>query len=138
MGGFRFATQPLKSRFDEKAFVTVAAKKQDGSVASLEALEELGIELDCEEVSRLDEQEAGFELVVASDRANATEEALTAQGYAVENSEVRLVPHHAVSLSAEEFRAVEKFYELVGEDEQFTQVHDNLEEEVQVQSQAAA
>lgn len=117
----------------------VSPTKADGSKVDVEVLEEAGIELDCEDVSKIEDREEGpvVELTVDSGKVNQVENSLTDQGYSVENSEIRLVAHHQVTLSQEEASVLEKFYELVGEDEDVTQIHDNVAEDVS-QQQATA
>lgn len=128
-GGVRLSASSLRNRFDEKGFIIVAPTKTDGSKVVLETLEEVGIELDCEDVSKLEDRDEGpvIEMTVDATKLNKVEAQLVEHGYNVENSEVRLIAHHFVSLSAEESASLEKLYELLGEDEDVTQIHDNIE-----------
>ncbi|CAD5220889.1 unnamed protein product [Bursaphelenchus xylophilus] len=139
-GGFRFSDSNLRTRFDEKGFVVVEPKKSDGSQITLDEMEEIGIELDCEEVVELEKRDDGIavELTVETRNLNKVEQALTDRGYVVENSQVRLIPQHAIPVSPEEMALIDKLYEQLGELEDVTQIHDNIEVNEEEQKSASA
>jgi transcriptional/translational regulatory protein YebC/TACO1 len=98
---------------------------------SLGEVEEIAIEVDCEEVNELkdDQEELGrcFELRFDLQNIAKLEEELKSKGFVVENIEQRLVPQYKITLPEDENAAVQKLYSLFQEYEDIKNIFDNLE-----------
>ncbi|KAE9553614.1 hypothetical protein FO519_003159 [Halicephalobus sp. NKZ332] len=127
IGAFRFATDSLRNRFEEKGVVRILPKDPSGKTLRVEDVEELAIELDCEEVTKVEEED-GDRLEFTTDASNLSkvETALTEKGFSVESAETELIAIHPVTLSEVESGVVEKFYEQLQEIEEVKQIYDNL------------
>ncbi|CAB3402238.1 unnamed protein product [Caenorhabditis bovis] len=127
VGGFRMAADGgVRTWFAEKGVVTVDAVK-DGKKIPMEQIEEAGIENDCEEVELVEEDGSEkYELLCEAKSLNSVESGLTKAGYAVLSSEVEFRALHPIELPEAESARVEKFYELLQEDEQVRQIFDNI------------
>lgn len=132
-GGFRFCTGPasIRQAFDEKGVIHVSPFK-DGQPISLEKMEELGIELDCEDVSFVvnESNENIYELICDYVNLRKIENELRSAGYSVVTADLQLRAKHTVPISIEDTAKVEKFYQFLQEDPEVKQVFDNLEPEV--------
>ncbi|CAD5215018.1 unnamed protein product [Bursaphelenchus okinawaensis] len=140
VGGFRMSDSSLKSRFEEKGKIVVEPKKSDGSLLTLEEMEEVGIELDCEEVVVFEKRDEGvaIELTVENGKMHKVESALGEKGYVVENSQVKLIPLHAIEVSEQDMDTINKFYEYMDEVDEVQQIHDNISESEDEQATATA
>uniref|UniRef100_A0AC34REI8 Uncharacterized protein n=1 Tax=Panagrolaimus sp. JU765 TaxID=591449 RepID=A0AC34REI8_9BILA len=128
IGSFRFAPDSLRNRFDEKGIVKIDSKTKDDKLVKLEDVEELAIELDCEDVSKVVEEEGEkFEFTTSPNNVTKVESALSDKGFKIEAAETELVAQHAISLSAADSALVEKFYESLQELEEVKQIYDNLQ-----------
>jgi translational activator of cytochrome c oxidase 1 len=138
IGHFRFAPDSLMSRFEEKGIIQIDGKKGEKEI-KVEDVEELAIELDCEEVVKIDEEDGPkLEFTTEIGNLNKVENALTEQGYTVELAEAQLIPLHPVPISDSDAAIVEKFYEQLQEIEEIKQIFDNVETSVPQQSAAVA
>lgn len=96
-------------------------------------VEEIGIELDCEEVEEVndvDSEEPGlrFELTFNLQNLQKLEDDLKAKGLEVETVEKRLIPQHRVLLAAGDDALVEKFYAaMMNEVPEVKNVFNNIE-----------
>uniref|UniRef100_A0A1I7ZX26 Translational activator of cytochrome c oxidase 1 n=1 Tax=Steinernema glaseri TaxID=37863 RepID=A0A1I7ZX26_9BILA len=128
-GGFRIAQDSIKNRFEEKGVVSTDIKVKDKEL-TLEQMEEIAIELDCEEVTKTEEEEgAKFELVCEPANLSKIESKLSAQGFTIEDARVELRALHPIPLGGADSERVEKFYELLQEDESVVNIFDNIESE---------
>ncbi|WKX99577.1 hypothetical protein Q1695_014450 [Nippostrongylus brasiliensis] len=127
VGGFRFASDAaaVQSWFVQKGVVNLKPTTKEGKL-SLEKAEEIGIELDCEDVSLVADDEVVFELVCAPEKVSKVENALVSKGLTVESAEVQFRPLHPIEIEAEDAVKVEKLYELLQEDESIRQIFDNI------------
>jgi transcriptional/translational regulatory protein YebC/TACO1 len=123
-GGFRMVNNSVSSQFIQKGVITVNASA--GPSKTIEHMEELAIEMECEEVEDLGE--GRFEFTCALENFSRTEKALTQKGFSVENAELQQHPLHPISLSEEDSSTVNKLFKVLGEDERIKQIYDNLEE----------
>uniref|UniRef100_A0A158P9H0 Transcriptional regulatory protein n=1 Tax=Angiostrongylus cantonensis TaxID=6313 RepID=A0A158P9H0_ANGCA len=82
VGGFRFASDPsaVQSWFQQKGIVNVKELAQ-GRPVPIEKMEEIGIELDCEDVSLVESDGRTFELVCESENLSKVESALADRGF---------------------------------------------------------
>uniref|UniRef100_A0A1I7XSZ6 YebC/PmpR family DNA-binding transcriptional regulator n=1 Tax=Heterorhabditis bacteriophora TaxID=37862 RepID=A0A1I7XSZ6_HETBA len=145
VGGFRLASDSsaVRSWFREKGVLTVATQRQ-GTEVKLEQIEEAGIELDCEEVSLVEENGNKFELVCDPSKVATVEGELVKLGFVifiivkflalnslfrfiVESSEVHFRALHFVTVQGEEMLRIEKLYELLQDDESIRQIYDNID-----------
>ncbi|CAI2349833.1 unnamed protein product [Caenorhabditis sp. 36 PRJEB53466] len=127
LGGFRFATDGgVRSWFEEKGVVQVAAEKDKQSV-TIEQMEEVGLELDVEEVTLLQEDNVEkFELLCDATHLSPLESNLSKAGFSIISSEVDFRAVHPIEVSEAESQKIEKFYDLLQEDEQVRQIFDNI------------
>ncbi|VDM75847.1 unnamed protein product [Strongylus vulgaris] len=81
VGGFRFASEAsaVQSWFQQKGVLTVKAELK-GKPVGLEQMEEVGIELDCEDVVLIESGDRTFELLCQPDRLSDVEHKLTSKG----------------------------------------------------------
>ncbi|KHN86798.1 putative transcriptional regulatory protein [Toxocara canis] len=130
--GFRFATDTgIRRRFEEKGVIQVSAAKA-GVALPLDEMEEVGIELDCEDVEVVEGADGGyFELICDLKRLQNVEQKLTARGYDVVSAEVRMRALHTVVINEDDSAKVEKFYGFLQEDDSIKQIFDNIEPEAQ-------
>ncbi|KAJ1365886.1 hypothetical protein KIN20_026352, partial [Parelaphostrongylus tenuis] len=128
VGGFRFASDPsaVQSWFEQKGIVNVKEVARDG-VIPLEKMEEVGIELDCEDVSLVESDGRTFELVCGWDKLSKVENALVDRGFNIESAEIQFRPTHPVRVDGEDAAKIGKFYDLLQEDESIRQIYDNIE-----------
>ncbi|EYC02327.1 hypothetical protein Y032_0100g3235 [Ancylostoma ceylanicum] len=128
VGGFRFATEAsaVQSWFEQKGVVTVKADLK-GKPVPLEQMEEIGIELDCEDVVLVEDGGRMFELLCQPGKLSEVESSLTSKGFAVEAAELQFRPLHPVRIEGDDASKVEKLYELLQEDESIRQIFDNIQ-----------
>ncbi|VDM59397.1 unnamed protein product [Angiostrongylus costaricensis] len=128
VGGFRFASDPsaVQSWFQQKGIVNVK-EVVEGRPVPLEKMEEIGIELDCEDVSLVESDGRTFELVCESENLSRVESALADRGFSIESAEVQFRPTHPVRVNGEDAAKIGKFYDLLQEDESIRQIYDNIE-----------
>ncbi|KAL6727380.1 hypothetical protein Aduo_009260 [Ancylostoma duodenale] len=128
VGGFRFATEAsaVQSWFEQKGVVTVKADLK-GKPVPLEQMEEIGIELDCEDVVLVEDGDRMFELLCQPGKLTEVESSLTSKGFAVEAAELQFRPLHPVRIEGDDASKVEKLYELLQEDESIRQIFDNIQ-----------
>jgi translational activator of cytochrome c oxidase 1 len=127
VGHFRYANDSLLNRFDEKGIVRIDAKSSDGKSIDVEDVEELAIELDCEEVVKIDEEDGPkLEFTTEVGSLNKVESSLTQKGFTIELAEAQLIPIHPIPMSETDASIVEKFYEQLQEVEEVKQIFDNI------------
>uniref|UniRef100_A0A7E4ZT02 Transcriptional regulatory protein n=1 Tax=Panagrellus redivivus TaxID=6233 RepID=A0A7E4ZT02_PANRE len=127
IGGFRFAADSLQNRFEAKGIVHISAKTADGKTLKVEDVEELAIELDCEEVTALNDDGEKLEFTTEPNNVSKLESELAAKGYTIELAETQLIPLHAITVSEAESTLVEKFYEALQDVEEVKQIFDNID-----------
>ncbi|KAK6018786.1 DNA-binding regulatory protein, YebC/PmpR family [Ostertagia ostertagi] len=110
VGGFRFASEAsaVLSWFEQKG------------------MEEIGIELDCEDVSLVEDEDRVYELVCEPRKLTKVEKALTDKGLIVESAELQFRPLHPVHVESEDATKIEKLYDFLQEDESIRQIFDNI------------
>uniref|UniRef100_A0AC34FEG4 Translational activator of cytochrome c oxidase 1 n=1 Tax=Panagrolaimus sp. ES5 TaxID=591445 RepID=A0AC34FEG4_9BILA len=139
IGHFRYAPDSLMNRFEEKGIVRIDGKSAEGKEVKVEDVEELAIELDCEEVAKVDEEDGPkLEFTTEVGNLNKVESALSQQGYNVEMAESQLIPLHPVIISDAEATIVGQFYEQLQEIEEIKQIFDNVESQAPQQASASA
>ncbi|VDK55943.1 unnamed protein product [Anisakis simplex] len=128
--GFRFASDSgIRRSFEEKGVIQVAPSKATTPV-DLEQMEEVGIELDCEDISLVeDDGSRHFELICDIKSLQNVEQKLSSQGYDVLSAELSLRPLHTVTINEQDLVKVEKFYSFLQEDDSVKQIFDNIEPE---------
>ncbi|PIO55543.1 hypothetical protein TELCIR_23069 [Teladorsagia circumcincta] len=92
----------------------------------MEQMEEIGIELDCEDVSLVEDEDRVYELVCEPRSLAKVEKALTSKGFTVESAELQFRPLHPVQVESEDAAKIEKLYDLLQEDESIRQIFDNI------------
>ncbi|KAK0420874.1 hypothetical protein QR680_014939 [Steinernema hermaphroditum] len=106
IGSFRIAQDSIKNRFEEKGVITTDVKLKDKEL-TLEQMEEIAIELDCEEVTKVDDEEgAKFELVCDPGSLSKLESKLSSQWFTVEDAQIELRAFHPIPLSEADSREV--------------------------------
>jgi len=103
--------------------------KKDGKDVKLDQMEEIGIELDCEEVTLVAEEVKKFELICDPKKVANVEADLMKMGFSVDSAEIQFRALHPSPLQGEDATKVEKFYEMIQEDENIKQIFDNIEPE---------
>lgn len=120
----------MRKRFDEKLVATVSSKNSEGKELSLEEVEEIAIELDCEEVTepKEDQEELGHNFELKFDLQNMVtlENSIKEKGLQVDNVEQRLIPIHKIELTSDEKLLVDKFYTVMQEVAEINNIYDNL------------
>ncbi|TKR64284.1 hypothetical protein L596_024849 [Steinernema carpocapsae] len=129
VGGFRMAPDNIMNRFEEKGVVRTEITLKEKEL-ELEQMEEIGIELDCEEVTKTEaseEEPAKFELVCEPGNLNNVEKKLAGLGFVVESAEIELRALHPIPIGEADAEKIEKFYEILQEDESVTNIFDNVD-----------
>ncbi|KAI1724658.1 transcriptional regulator domain-containing protein [Ditylenchus destructor] len=113
--------------FQEKGVIIVSDKDKEDKPIALGQVEEAAIELDCEEVNLINEDNTTKYQVICSTKeypkvANKLEET----GYVVESSEAQKIAYMVVTLSPEEMKLVDEFYEQLQGDENILKIVDNI------------
>ncbi|ETN76330.1 hypothetical protein NECAME_03493 [Necator americanus] len=124
VGGFRLAaeTSAVQSWFQRKGVVTVKAELK-GKEVHLDQMEEIGIELDCEDVTLVVDKNPLFELLCEPGKLSDVESTLSSKGFVVESAEIQFRPRHPIHIAAEDASKVGKLYELLQEAEIFHEFH---------------
>uniref|UniRef100_A0A0N5AKA1 Transcriptional regulatory protein n=1 Tax=Syphacia muris TaxID=451379 RepID=A0A0N5AKA1_9BILA len=133
VGGFRFCTgSSIRQAFEEKGIIHVSPFKENKPV-SLEEIEAVGIELDCEDVNLVADEtnENVYELVCEYTNLKRVEGELKSMRYSVNSANLQLRAKNTVFINPEDTAKVEKFYNFLQEDFEVKQVFDNLEPEVE-------
>ncbi|KAK6742524.1 hypothetical protein RB195_010035 [Necator americanus] len=128
VGGFRLAaeTSAVQSWFQRKGVVTVKAELK-GKEVHLDQMEEIGIELDCEDVTLVEDKNPLFELLCEPGKLSDVESTLSSKGFIVESAEIQFRPRHPIHIAAEDASKVGKLYELLQEDDSIRQIFDNIQ-----------
>ncbi|GMT18028.1 hypothetical protein PFISCL1PPCAC_9325, partial [Pristionchus fissidentatus] len=130
-GGFRLAadSSAVLTWFDSKGVVRVDSVDKAGAAISFEKAEEMGIELDCEQIDSVEGEEgkAKYEMLCDPKHVGSVEEGLVKQGLVIESAEVEMRPKHPIALSEADQKVVEKFYEFLQEDENVKAIYDNIQ-----------
>ncbi|KAF8359461.1 taco-1, partial [Pristionchus pacificus] len=131
IGGFRLAadSSAVLTWFDSKGVVRVDSVNKEGKTIPFEKAEEMGIELDCEQVDSIEGEDGKtkFEMLCEPKQVNIVEEGLSSQGLVIESAETEMRPKHPISLSEADQKVVEKFYEFLQDDENVKQIFDNIQ-----------
>lgn len=90
-------------------------------------MEEAAIELDCEEVNSINEDNiTKFQVICSSKEYPKVANKLEEAGYVVESSEAQKIAYMAVTLPPEEMKLVDEFYEQLQGDENVLKIVDNI------------
>lgn len=131
VGGFRVAadSSAVLTWFDSKGVVLVDSVNKEGKTIPFEKAEEIGIELDCEQVDAIegDDGKTKYEMLCDPKQVTSVEDGLVSQGLVVESAEAEMRPKHPISLSEADQKLVEKLYEFLQEDENVKQIFDNIQ-----------
>ncbi|PAV60477.1 hypothetical protein WR25_10602 [Diploscapter pachys] len=112
IGGFRLANDGVKNWFRETGVVVVCPEK-DGEKVAFEKMEEYAIELDCENVLSIEDDEGvKYELQCEIKNLSKVEKQLQNDGFKVESAEIEYRPLHPVVLQGDDSVQVEKLYEM--------------------------
>jgi len=91
----------------------------------------LAIELECEEVNELEDEEGAivaYEMICAPDDLPFIQSKLTALGYNVTVARAEKLPHRRVKLTQrEDSEAVQKFTDLMRQNEEVKEIYDNVD-----------
>lgn len=87
-------------------------KKKDGAILTQEQMEEVGIELEIEEVQE-DTKEKKFELICEAGRLSGLEADLGREGFAILSSEIEFRAVHPIDMPEAEAPKIEKLYEML-------------------------
>ncbi|KAI6177598.1 putative transcriptional regulatory protein [Aphelenchoides bicaudatus] len=133
IGNFRIVTEDLLKRFDEKLIATVNGRREGSTPLSLADVEETAIELDCEEVEEVTEEnpeEPGprFELTFQLQNMEKLEDSIKGSGLNLEGIESRMIPHTRIAITEDDAALVGKFYDaMLNEIVEVKNVFDNLD-----------
>ncbi|GMR41982.1 hypothetical protein PMAYCL1PPCAC_12177, partial [Pristionchus mayeri] len=132
-GGFRLAadSSAVLSWFDSKGVVLVDSVNKEGKAIPFEKAEEMGIELDCEQVEAIEGEDGKtkFEMLCEPNQLSSVEEGLSSQGLVIESAENEMRPKHPISISEADQKLVDKLYEYLQENENVKQIFDNIQPE---------
>ncbi|CAJ0575645.1 unnamed protein product, partial [Mesorhabditis spiculigera] len=129
-GGFRVAPDlsAIKSWFEEKGVLLVGAEDEAKKKWTQEEMEELCIEIECEEVNAVEDLgEKKFEIICQPLDVNKVENTLRSKGISVETAQVEFRALHPVSPSEADTEKITKFYQLLEDDEMVGNIFDNIE-----------
>ncbi|CAJ0941664.1 unnamed protein product, partial [Mesorhabditis belari] len=129
-GGFRMAPDlsAVQAWFDQKGVLSVSEKDRNNKTLSLEQMEDLGIELDCEEVSAfMEDGERKFELLCNPLSVNKIEALLNEKMLVVESGEVEFRAMHPINVESEDKEKIEKFFKLLEEEDMVINIYDNID-----------
>lgn len=104
---------------------------QEGKTLSLEEIEEIAIELNCEEVYEIHEDESAascFELRFDLQNEQKLEDEIKAKGLVLEDVKKRLIPHQKMPINDGDSVLIDKFYAAMQEIEEIQNVFDNVDQ----------
>jgi len=130
VGHFRHANGTILSTFNETGVLLVSSKRSDGSPVEMDTLEALCVDMDCEDLAVIEEEDGDkWELICPVLRLQTVSSRLVELGYSVECAEVQWRSKHTVTLNQDDAVKVERFYRLLQQDGDIKQIFDNLEPE---------
>lgn len=103
----------------------------EGKTLSLEEVEEIAIELNCEEVYETQEDESAapcFELRFDLQNEQKLEDEIKARGLVLEDIKKRLIPHQKMAINDGDSVLIDKFYAAMQEIEEIQNVFDNVDQ----------
>uniref|UniRef100_A0A915EJP8 Uncharacterized protein n=1 Tax=Ditylenchus dipsaci TaxID=166011 RepID=A0A915EJP8_9BILA len=110
---FRLTSNLTETHFEEKGVIVIKAKTKESVPLKLEQLEEVGIELECEDVQIITgdhPNDSSFELICAKAHVNKIETELDKRGYQVISAEVQARPFERISMTENDSQKVDLFY----------------------------
>uniref|UniRef100_A0A915CYB3 TACO1/YebC-like second and third domain-containing protein n=1 Tax=Ditylenchus dipsaci TaxID=166011 RepID=A0A915CYB3_9BILA len=127
---FRLTSNLTETHFEEKGVIVIKAKTKESVPLKLEQLEEVGIELECEDVQIITgdhPNDSSFELICAKAHVNKIETELDKRGYQVISAEVQARPFERISMTENDSQKVDLFYKELRENESVKSIFDNIE-----------
>uniref|UniRef100_A0A915PDC7 Transcriptional regulatory protein n=1 Tax=Setaria digitata TaxID=48799 RepID=A0A915PDC7_9BILA len=125
-GGFQLSKNDYTRTFEEKGVIIVSAVRGDKTL-SLDEMEEICIELNCDDVSEFKEDgEVFYELICVRNRFTPLLDAVKGQGFSVKYSTLELRPVDAIEIERDGIAKITELYQALRENENITQVYANI------------
>ncbi|VDK76345.1 unnamed protein product [Litomosoides sigmodontis] len=124
--GFRLSKDDYSKTFEDKGVIVVSAIKADKTL-SLDEMEEVCIELDCDDVNKFEEDGATFyELICVRNKFAQLLDSIQKQGFNVKCSALELRSISPVEIEKDEIEKIIELYQALRENQDITQVHVNI------------
>ncbi|VDM11125.1 unnamed protein product [Wuchereria bancrofti] len=124
--GFQLSKNDYSRTFEDKGVIIVSAIKANKTL-SLDEIEEICIELDCDDVNKFEEDGATFyELVCVRNKFAQLLAIVEKKGFSVKCSALELRAINPVEIDKHETEKIIQFYQMLRENESITQVYANI------------
>ncbi|KAL4003328.1 Transcriptional regulator family protein [Acanthocheilonema viteae] len=125
-GGFHLSKNDYSKTFEDKGVIIVSAIKADKTL-SLDEMEEVCIELDCDDVNKFEEDGTAFyELICVRNKFAQLLAIIEEQGFSVKFSALELRAINPVEIEKHETEKIIQLYQTLRENENITQVYANI------------
>uniref|UniRef100_A0A0N5B2M7 Transcriptional regulatory protein n=1 Tax=Strongyloides papillosus TaxID=174720 RepID=A0A0N5B2M7_STREA len=130
IGGFRISNGSLLNRFEEKGVITISNVDKEGKKLTIDEIEEMAIEFDIEEIEEIDNEGENkqFELYCEKKQLYNIESKVSESRFVVESAEVKMKANDLISIPESDTAKVEKFYELLMNQDYVKNIFSNVEE----------
>ncbi|VDK89331.1 unnamed protein product [Onchocerca ochengi] len=124
--GFQLSKNDYSKAFEDRGVIIVSAIKAD-KLLSLDEMEEICIELDCDDVNKFEEDGATFyELICVRNKFAQLLAAVEEQGFSVKCSALQLYAINPVEINKHEAEMITQLYQTLRDNENITQVYTNI------------
>ncbi|KAM3723000.1 Translational activator of cytochrome c oxidase [Dirofilaria immitis] len=123
---FQLSKNDYSKAFEDKGVVIVSAIKAN-KMLSLDEMEEICIELDCDDVNKFEEDGTTFyELICVRNKFTHLLATIEEKGLSVKCSALELYAINPVEIEKHEIEKVTQFYQMLRENENITHVYANI------------
>ncbi|VDO57073.1 unnamed protein product [Onchocerca flexuosa] len=123
---FQLSKNDYSKAFEDKGVIIVSAIKAD-KILSLDEMEEICIELDCDDVNKFEEDGATFyELICVRNKFAQLLAAIEEQGFDVKCSALQSYAINPVEINKHDTEMITQLYQTLRENENITQVYANI------------
>uniref|UniRef100_A0A914XID0 Transcriptional regulatory protein n=1 Tax=Plectus sambesii TaxID=2011161 RepID=A0A914XID0_9BILA len=137
LGQFRFSQDNnVRSWFESKGVVVISANRPATGdqtaplpAITLEQAEEIAINVDCEEVTAIEDEEGNpaFEILCEANAVDQVEQQLTEMNLRVLSADVEYRAMNTLQLDENSAKLTQRFYELIEENDEVLKVFDNVD-----------
>ncbi|CAG9529811.1 unnamed protein product [Cercopithifilaria johnstoni] len=124
--GFHLSKNDYSRTFEDKGVIIVSAIKANKTL-SLDEMEEVCIELDCDDVNKFEEDGGTFyELICVRNKFTQLLAIVEEQGFSIKCSTLELRAINPVKIEKNETEKIIRLYQMLRENQGITQVHANI------------
>uniref|UniRef100_A0A0R3S290 Translational activator of cytochrome c oxidase 1 n=1 Tax=Elaeophora elaphi TaxID=1147741 RepID=A0A0R3S290_9BILA len=124
--GFQLSKNDYSRTFEDKGVIVVSAVRANEKL-SLDEMEEICIELNCDDVNEFEEDGSTFyELICVRNKLAQLLSIIEKQGFNVKSSSLELRAINPVEIEKHEIGKIIQFYQTLRENEDITQVYANI------------